>query len=66
MKQETIEFKDVMSFNEMAAACKAEYPYYIPNGQRVGRYAKTKGYVVRRQTINKKQTYFYVKAEIAK
>ena len=56
--------KDVMSFDEMAEAFVKDYPYYVPNKARVGRFAKAKGYVVCKQKNNYKQTYFYVKQEI--
>nr|DAW13744.1 MAG TPA: hypothetical protein [Bacteriophage sp.] len=58
-------FKDFMSFDEMAAALVAMHPYYVPNRTRVGRFAKAKGYVVRKQVVNHKQNYIYVKAELA-
>lgn len=54
-----------MSFDEMAAALVAMHPYYVPNRTRVGRFAKAKGYVVRKQVVNHKQNYIYVKAELA-
>lgn len=57
--------KDFMSFDEMAEAFVQDYPYYVPNKARVGRFAKAKGYVVCKQKNNYKQTYFYVKEEIA-
>lgn len=59
------ELKDFMSMDEMTEACRVEWPFYIPNKQRVGRYAKKRGYVVRKQKIDGRQIYFYVKAEIA-
>lgn len=40
----------------------AKHSPYEPNGQRVGRFAKSIGFQLTKQMINGKTIYFYIKA----
>ena len=62
MKQEA-EMKPKMYFDEMAEAFAVENPYFIPNKNNVGRFARGKGYIRAKQVINHKQIYFYIKPQ---
>lgn len=52
-----------MMMDEMAEAFASEHPELFPTKQMIGRYARRKGYVLRKQTIDNKQIYFYIKTE---
>lgn len=56
-----IQFKPEMSFDEMAKAFVADYPWLVPNNCNVGRYAKRNGYIKVRQMIHTVMTMKYVK-----
>ena len=49
-----------MSIQEMYEAFAVNHPWYTPNDQNVGRYARKMGYKLMKQRINKKQVYFYL------
>lgn len=54
-------FKSEMTFDEMAEAFVADYPWLVPNNTNVGRYARKNGYVKIRQMINTVMKMKYVK-----
>ncbi len=56
-----IKFKPEMTFDEMAKAFVADYPWLVPNNTNVGRYAKRNGYMKIRQMINTVMKMKYVK-----
>lgn len=54
-------FKSEMTFDEMAEAFVADYPWLVPNNTNVGRYARKNCYVKIRQMINTVMKMKYVK-----
>lgn len=56
-----IENKTKVSVEEMKEYYAQNHPYE-PNGQRVGRFAKSIGFQLTKQMINGKTIYFYIKS----
>lgn len=55
-------FKQHMTFDEMAEALLQEKPWLVPNKVNVGQYAKRHGYKRVKQMVNKVIVMTYVKA----
>lgn len=51
---------DKISVDDMKAYYATKFPYE-PNGQRVGRYAKSIGFRLAKQMVNRKYQYFYIR-----
>lgn len=54
--------KNKVTVEEMKEYYAAHFPFQ-PNNQRVGRFAKTIGYKLAKQMVNRKYQYFYIKSE---